>query len=160
MTTMRLPIFAVALLMATLPRLATAQLNPRDFHGALTVNAGSGIFDAITGNLTMKATGWRLDIVDGSDGIFPDRELVQVKVGPPQEDFRLTTPMRMSRNGKVFTYKPKPVPVRGVSMLRLKKKPDGTWDLRFKLQGIDLSDFIVHQPTCKGIALFVGDDDF
>ncbi len=128
------------------------------FHGILTVNPGRGKLDLETGNGILKASRWQFDLYPDTNGIFPDQEPLLLSIG--EENFRLAAGKLTTRNQRVYSYVAKPAPERGIRMLRLMRHTDGSWGVRFVLQGIDLSAMFVNDPVCRPLALIVGDDDF
>src|ERR1043166_5884981 len=127
------------------------------YHGVLTTNPAKGILGLATGNATLKVPRFRFDVnPDDPTGIFPDKEPVLVAMG--DETFRVPLPRKASRNGKVFLYRAKPpVTGRSIKMIRLTKRKDGGWDVRFTLQGVDLSALFITDPICKPLAVILGD---
>jgi len=150
-----------AVLLVTWPGTIAAQVAAPEplYHGVLTVNPGKGTLDLSTGAALLKGHHWRLDLYPETNGILPDQDPILLAIG--EETFRLPAGMlRPSRGGKVFAYRAKPVPTRGIRSLRLERRRDGSWGMAFTLQGVELSSLFIDNPVCKPFALIIGDDDF
>ena len=158
---MRVARHVLALLLAIWAGTAAAQVTTPEalYHGVLTVNPARGTLDLVTGNALLKAGHWRADLNPETNGMFPDREPILFAIG--EEIFRLPDDMmRSSRKGKMFSYRAKPAPERGIGSLRLQRRRNGSWSITFDLRGVELSALFVDNPVCKPLALIVGDDDF
>jgi hypothetical protein len=127
-------------------------------HGKLRVNhAGRGTIDRSSGSASFKLTGLDLLPADDSDGINPATETVTI--GISEERFLIPAgQLKVSRNGKRFRYKAKTD--RGVQLLDMRKRPDGSFRVSLKLAGVDLSSLVVSQPPlCLPFAVIIGNDD-
>jgi hypothetical protein len=129
-----------------------------EFHDPLEILPGRGTFDRETGMATLKVKRWRLQIIPQSNGIYPDQETIVLAIG--EQTFTLPPgSLRVSRKGKVFTYRaPKSDTSQPIRLLRFERKLDG-YRIRFKLSGLDLSELLRQDPICMPTAIIVGDDD-
>ena len=149
--------FAFAALLV-LTRVAAAQSGEPLYHGVLTINPAHGTMDLVSGNATLKVNRWQFQLSPDTNGIVPGVEPTFFAIG--EETFRLADDvMRATPNGRIYTFRAKPVPDRGIRALRIVKRSNGVWDLRFQLGGVDLSSLFI-DDICKPFALIVGDDDF
>jgi hypothetical protein len=130
------------------------------FHGALEVRPAHGSFDPASGTASVKVRGWRLQLYSTSNGIYPDKETVEVAIG--EQAFMLPPgSLRVSRKGKMFSFRapkteaPSMQPIRS---LRIQQKRDG-YMIRFTVTGIDLSTLLLQDPVCMPTAILIGDDD-
>jgi hypothetical protein len=134
--------FAAALL--SVSSLAWAQIAPRPdpvHHGVMSIRRTQGEFDRTNGNTTIGVRGWRLALVSTSNGLYPDQE-------------------QRSRSGKTFSYRAEPNDLpRSILSFRLRQRPDGTYRIRFRLRGLNLSRLIGEDPVCLPMAVIIGDDD-
>jgi len=135
-----------------------AQAQTQLTHGKLRVNhAGRGTIDLSSGSASFKLTG--LDLIPDatSDGINPATETVTI--GISEERFLIPAgQLKTSRNGKRFRYKAKTD--RGVQLLDMRKRPDGSFRVSLKLAGVDLSSLVISQPPiCLPFAVIIGNDD-
>jgi len=153
---------ALSVLVAVTAGSAAAQLRPV-FHGVLSVKGGSGSIDHGAGIGALRVKRWVFTLSLDSDGISPATEPIVIGVG---ENDQLVIPagqVKMSRNGKRFTYRSPGIPrgVRSLTMKRLKDAPDGTrrYATALSVVGADLSKLVTSSPTCVPLAIIVGDDD-
>jgi hypothetical protein len=130
------------------------------YHGALDVRPAHGSFDPKSGTASVKVRGWRWQLYSTSNGIYPDKETVEVAIG--EQAFMLPPgSLRVSRKGKMFSFRapktegPSMQPIRS---LRIQKKPDG-YLVRFTVTGVDLSTLLLQDPVCMPTAILIGDDD-
>ena len=133
---------------------AEAQLH----HGQLRVNhAGRGQIDLSTGTASFKLTALDLLPSDQSDGIDPAHETVTI--GISEERFLIPAgQLKVSHGGKRFHYQAKTD--RGVQLLDMRKRPDGSYRVSLKLAGVDLSRLVtVTPPLCLPFAVIIGNDD-
>src|SRR5262245_22255564 len=154
---MRSLLLAGAALLATAAA-ASAQIPL--YHGqALDVRSSVGTMDPDSGMAVVKVRGWRLRLAANTNGIFPDREPILIQVG--ETPYRLEAgAMKVSRNGKVFTYRgPRSAPAPAVRLLRLKLRRDRWYGIDLTLTGVNLERLIVEAPICLPTAIIIGDDD-
>ena len=130
------------------------------YHGTLRIlHPGVGSFDTSTGIGTLRVRRWQLELRQGSNGIFPDKEPVVVALG--DESFRLEAgALTRSRNGKVFRYRAAPGAIsRGIRSFRIAQRTTTVYLVSFTLIGVDLSQLVLQNPVCRPLAVIVGDDD-
>jgi hypothetical protein len=133
------------------------------YHGVLSVRPARGGFDKNGGDASLRVRNWNLRLTTDSNGIYPDREPVQIDVGDTEQFFVPAGEVRVSKNGKRFTYRNAATSrgVRALNIRRLKNDPDGTvrYRIAFSLVGVNLSSLVVSFPICTPLAVIVGDDD-
>ncbi len=157
-------ILAAASLLAALALAGTDALAQAPlYHGTLTIRPARGGIDKTKGIGSLTVRNWDLLLSPDSNGIIPDKEPIIVAIG---ETERLVIPageVKVSRNGKVFTFRNPKVP-RGVRFFQMRKLKDSAgakarYRVRFSVVGIDLSSLLIEFPVCKSLAVIVGDDD-
>jgi hypothetical protein len=151
---------AAAVLAALLPLTATAGTTPV-FHGALRVRQARGVIDQTTGLASLKVTRWRFVPIEGSNGIAFDQEpvLLTISENELKNEYRLEPgALHATRNGRRFVYTNRKAQ-RGIRMLRIDARPDGTYQVAFALRDVNLSRLVTQDPVCLPFALIVGDDD-
>jgi len=127
-------------------------------HGKLRVNhAGRGTIDLSSGSASFKLTDLDLLPDGASDGINPATETVTI--GISEERFLIPAgQLKVSHKGKRFRYKAQTD--RGVQLLDMRKRPDGTFRISLKLAGVDLSSLVIATPPlCLPFAVIIGNDD-
>lgn len=130
------------------------------YHGCLEVRAAGGPFDRVTGDARLRVPRWRFILTPDSNGIFPAAEQILIAIGENQAAIDPGA-MRVSRNGKVFTYRgPEDAPQPAIRRLRIKERKDGSYGVRFTLTGLRFQDLVTSDPLCLPGAIIVGDDDF
>ncbi len=135
-----------------------AQAQTQLKHGQLRVNrSGGGKIDLSSGSASFRLNALDLILANDTDGIDPATETVTI--GISEERFLIPSgQLKASRNGKRFRYKA--ATDRGVQLLLMRKRPDGSYRIDVKLTGVDLSSLIVSQPPlCLPFAIIVGNDD-
>ena len=135
----------------------SATVNPI-YHGDLRLRPALGTLDRRTGAAVMRMRGWRLRPSPDSNGLYPDREPILVAL--KEDTFRIEPgEVRRTRGGKRFSYRARPARTRGVQVLRLTQRVDGSYEVRLTLVGLELSALLFEDPGCYPMALIVGDDD-
>jgi hypothetical protein len=159
---MKAVIGAIALVLAS----ASAYAQPSTgvsavYHGGLVIKPSHGRLDRHNGNATLKIGPWPFKLSDGSNGIFPAQEAVLIEIGEDPGFYLPAGMLRPRRKGRSFVYraKRKTAGPRSILSFRLDAKPDGTYIVRFKLRGLDLSRLLVEDPVCSPFAVIIGDDD-
>jgi hypothetical protein len=158
-----------ALLAATLSLSTTAparaQIAPSPdpiYHGVLRINPAVATLDLSTGTATIKVRRWGLLInPQESNGIYPDQEPILVAIGEADRFYLAAGSLKPMRKGKAWTYRSQlKVGERGIKTFTIKRLPDGSYLVRFKLMGVDLSRLIFElEGVCISTAVIVGDDD-
>jgi hypothetical protein len=153
--------FAAALL--SVSSLAWAQIAPRPdpvHHGVMSIRRTQGEFDRTNGNTTIGVRGWRLALVSTSNGLYPDQEPILITLEGDGGFFLRAGMLERSRSGKTFSYRAEPNDLpRSILSFRLRQRPDGTYRIRFRLRGLNLSRLIGEDPVCLPMAVIIGDDD-
>jgi hypothetical protein len=136
-------------------------------HGRLLIRPAAATIDNTTGIGKLRIRQWRLQLAEGSNGIFPGSEPIVVAAG--EESFVLPQSPTPSHNGKVFRYRaPAGAGPRAFSFFLIKRRPNGAcapgidrpcYSVSFTLTGIDLSQLVLQNPVCLPLAVIVGDDD-
>lgn len=78
---------------------------------------------------------------------------------PPCHDVVVQRPNPSGTPTYVYRAKAKTAGPRAVTYFRLTPQADGTYLVRFKLRGLDLSRLLVEDPVCTPFAVIIGDDD-
>src|SRR5262249_16616367 len=93
------------------------------FHRTLELTPAKGRIDLGSGVTTIWLNGWILDLVAGSNGIFPDVENVRLWIGE-NNNFTIDNSgggkIIAKRAGKLFTYKAPATQLTGIQQLRIK----------------------------------------
>jgi hypothetical protein len=159
---MKAAILTIALLLAS----ASAYAQPSTgvsavYHGSIVVKPSRGRLDRENGNAKLKVGPWPFKLSTGSNGIFPDQEAILIDIGDDPGFYLPAGTLRPIRKGRSFVYraKRKTAGPRSVMSFRLDTQPDGTYIVRFKLRGLDLSRLLVEDPVCSPFAVIIGDDD-
>jgi hypothetical protein len=141
----------------------TVDLPPPTYHGVLEVGRASGSIERPSGVSSLHVPGWQFQLdPEQSNGIFPATEPVEVAVGPSATNkFALPAgSLKASRNGKRFTFRQKLHKGQaGIRMIQIALRPDGTYTVRFTVNGIVLDGLETQDPVCLPLAVIVGDDD-
>jgi len=160
MWTMRLlgPVLATLLAAVAVQAQPVTSADPV-YHGQLTVKPARGTINRRNGNGTLNIRNWTFEPMALSDGVFPGQEPIIVALA--DDNFRLEAgALHANKKGTVFTYRSTPKKTtRGVTLLRLQKRSDGTWGVKLSLVGLDLSRLNLEDPICRPMAVIVGDDD-
>jgi hypothetical protein len=129
------------------------------YHGVLDVLAARGTIDPMSGLATLKVRGWRFLPEPGNDGVYPDQEPILIALA--ENNFYLAAgAAKATRHGTRFRYRaPRNTTTRGIRMLRMLERHDGTYLVSFTLTGIDLSQLTISDRACVPMAFIVGDDD-
>lgn len=126
------------------------------FHGALELRPAAGRIDP-SGNATLTLRGWTVRPTADSNGIFPSAEPILVAIG--ENTFRIESgDLNEVRQG-VFIYRADRSVRRGVRVMRLRVRGDGSYALNLSLNGVELSRLALQDPACVPTAIVVGDDD-
>ena len=80
---------------------------------------------------------------------------------PPCHDEVVKRPGDTPPGGLSYVYraKAKTAGPRAIMYFRLTPQVDGTYVVRFKIRGLDLSRLLVEDPVCTPFAVIIGDDD-
>ncbi len=153
---------ATALLVAALlPAAAGAGRIEPTYHGALQIRPARGVIDQGTGIANLSVKRWRFVPQDASNGIAFDQEpvLLTISENELKNEFRLEPgALRRTRKGRRFLYRD-PSVRRGIRVLRIDARRDGSYLVAFALRGVNLSRLVSQDPVCLPFALIVGDDD-
>src|SRR6185295_8408766 len=162
MASMKLFLLLAVLVLASAPAYAQPSTGvTARFHGALVIKPSRGRLDRHTGNAKLKVGPWPFRLYSGSNGIFPDQEAILIEIGEDPGFYLPPQTLRPIRKGRSFVYraKRKTAGPRSILSFRLDSQDDGTYVVRFKLRGLDLSRMLVEDPICTPFAVIIGDDD-
>ena len=133
--------------------------------GAQDINSGQlrvtraakGKINLDSGQASFKIRGWEILLADDTDGVDPATETITIGLG--EERFLIPTEdVRVSKNGKKFTYRAKVD--RGVQLLTMVMTKEGPIRVTAKLAGVDLSAMLIRDPPlCLPMAVIIGNDD-
>ena len=132
------------------------------FHGKLDVRPATGRIDrtaSTAGQATIKIRGWKLELSDQSNGIYPDQEPMVVAFG--DNNFRLPAGSLVAkRHGRIFRYRaPRDPSARGIRFVSIVSESPRVYRVTVSLAGLDLSDLLNKTPICYPTAVIIGDDD-
>lgn len=157
---------ASALLTVVLGTSASIQAQPTTgvsavYHGDLVLRPARGRLDRKTGNAMLNAGPWPFRLSAGSNGIFPDQEAILIQVAEDPGFYIPAGSLRARRHGRAYIYRAKrrEAGPRSVLFFRVNVKTDGTYVVRFRIRGLDLSQLRVEDPICAPLAVIIGDDD-
>jgi len=151
---------ATAVAAASAPASACTQQVVAKYHGQLFVKRAVGTLDRQSGTASLRVRHWTAKLEPDSDGLCLDQEPIVIAMGDT-EQFTVPSPLVSSHRGRMFTYRAqKGTPGRGLRMLRIMLRQDGLYDLRFTLDGIEMSRLNTEDPICLPLAIIIGDDDF
>src|SRR5262249_27746141 len=148
----------VAMLAVLLGIVGSAQAQPVRgflqpiFHRFLEVKPAHGRIDpsSSSGVTTIWLNGWILDLLRGSNGIYPDVENVRLWIGE-NNDFTIDNSngeIKAKRGGKLFVYKASPTQLRGIDRLRIKPQADGSFKFWVKLKNASLAELVTNDRFC------------
>src|SRR5262249_11854909 len=131
-------------------------------HGKLDVRPATGSIDrsaATAGQATIKIRGWKLELSDDSNGIYPDKEPMVIAFG--DNNFRLPAGALVAkRHGRLFRYRaPRDPNARGIRFVSIVSESATVYRVTITLVGLDLSDLLTKTPICYPTAVIIGDDD-
>jgi hypothetical protein len=129
------------------------------FHGDLFLARGAGRIDAASGAATFSVRHWRVELADGSNGIFPTEEPVVVAFG--EDRFRLEAgALEADRKGTRFRFRAaKDANPRGIVAMTIRRLSATAYDVSFRVADVQLFPLTQNAPICMPSAVIVGDDD-
>jgi hypothetical protein len=146
----------VALLVWATPLLA----GPPVYHGILGVRPAGGGIDRDTGVIGLNVAKWNFRLDPGSDGLFPADEPVVIALGETEQFLLPAGSLVPNAKGTRFTYRnPDRKVARGIRLFQVWQLKDGTWNVKFKIAGLQASRLTFEFPVCESMAVIIGDDD-
>jgi len=148
--------FTLALVLCATPLLAA----PPVYHGVLGIRPAGGSIDQDSGVIGLNVGKWNFRLDPSSDGLFPADEPVLIALGDTEQFLLPAGSLVPNARATRFTYRnPGKKIARGIRLFRVWQAKDGTWNVKFKVAGIQASRLTFEYPVCEKMAVIIGDDD-
>jgi hypothetical protein len=128
------------------------------YHGVLAAYPTRGRIDTTTGAADVRTGWWEFKLAANSNGIDPAHEGVWVFLGDTERYRVEPEALVVTKHGKRFRYRNAGA-TRGIRALDLRATRHGTWVIRLRFVGVDLSSLLLTCSVCQPMAVIVGDDD-